>query len=454
MADTIAAIATGGIISAIGIIRLSGDKAIEIADSAFRAFTGKKMCDTPDRKLAYGELYDENGDVLDICLCTVSRGPNSYTGEDTAEFQCHGSPVVLTAGLKALFARGARQALAGEFSKRGFLNGRMDLAEAEAVIDIIDAETVQMAKNAAGQLSGAISRKVDVVYSDLLDIMAHFHAVLDYPDEDIEDFELQNYVATLDKNADLLNRLLKTFERGKIMREGVKCAIIGKPNAGKSSLLNTLLGYDRAIVTDIAGTTRDTIEEKIKLDGVVLRLTDTAGIRETDDVVESLGVQRSVEAAENAELVIAVFDGTGKFTDEDAQVLKTAKDAKKSVLCVNKSDDAAFIMPKELEGESVIVISAKCGDGIEELEKTVTAMFADGGKIPAGEVITNERHADAISRSLASIKAAKDAIASGITPDAVLTEVENALSAIGEITGKTMRDDITSRIFSRFCVGK
>ena len=412
------------------------------------------MSEMPDRKLAYGELYDENGEVLDICLCTVSRGPGSYTGEHTAEFQCHGSPVVLTAGLQSLFAAGARQALAGEFTKRAFLNGRMDLSQAEAVIDIIDAETVGAAKNAAGQLAGAIGRKADAIYSELVEIMAHFHAVLDYPDEDIEDFALENYMTTLDNSENILRGLLATYERGRIMKEGVKCAIIGRPNAGKSSLLNTLVGYDRAIVTNIAGTTRDTMEEKIKIGGVVLRLVDTAGIRETDDVVERIGVERSVAAAREAELVIAVFDGADEFSDEDREVLERAKEAEKSIIVVNKADVENAVVPAEVADMDCCIVSALTGQGISDLEKRITSMFASGVKIPAGEVLTNARHADAIKRALDSVVTAKNAMEMSVTPDAVLTEIEDALSAIGEITGRTMRDDVTDRIFSRFCVGK
>ncbi len=454
MSDTIAAIATGGVISAIGIIRLSGDRAVEIADSVFRPYAGPRVLNAADRKLLYGELYDEDGQVLDICLCTVSRGPGSYTGEDTAEFQCHGSPVVLAQGLKALFAKGARQALAGEFTKRAFLNGRMDLSQAEAVIDIIDAETASAAKNACGQLAGAIGRKTDVIYSDLTDIMAHFHAVLDYPDEEIEEFAMENYVNVLNSAENTLGALLATFERGRVMKEGVKCAIIGRPNAGKSSLLNTLVGYDRAIVTDIAGTTRDTIEEKIKVGDALLRLVDTAGIRDTSDEVEKLGVGRSLEAAQSAQLVIAVFDGAGEFGEEDRRVLDAALSAEKYIIVVNKSDLSGTLVPEELKGESVCVVSAKTGDGIAALEEKICGMFSGGGKIPAGEVITNARHAEAIERALTSIKEAESAMKTGMTPDAVLTEIEGAMEALGELTGRSVREDITDRIFSRFCVGK
>lgn len=454
MADTIAAIATGGAISAIGIIRLSGDRALEVADRVFRAFTGRRMADTPDRRLVYGELRDPGGDVLDICLCTVSRGPGSYTGEDTAEFQCHGSPVVLTAALEAMFAAGARQALAGEFSKRAFLNGRMDLAQAEAVIDLIEAETVAAAKNAAGQLGGAMSRRAAEVYDGLADICAHFHAVIDYPDEDIEPFELADYAGRLEGYEEGLRRLLDTYDRGRVLKDGVRCAIIGKPNAGKSSLLNRLAGYDRAIVTDVAGTTRDTIEEKIRLGDVVLRLVDTAGIRETEDVVEKLGVGRSLEAAEQADLVLAVFDGASPFTSEDRQVLEQAKRSERFLLLVNKTDDADWRMPAELAEEPVTVISAQSGEGIGELTERIGERFAAGGRVPAGEMLTNARHAEAVTRAAKALQTARQALASGVTPDAVLTLAEEAMSALGELTGVSVREDVTNRIFSRFCVGK
>ena len=288
MSDTIAAIATGGVVAAIGILRVSGDDTLTIIDKVFRPASGRPMSSYPNRQLVYGAMLDSDGSELDLCLCTISRAPGSYTGETTAELQCHGSPTVLRQGLEALFAAGARQAKAGEFSKRAFLNGRMDLTQSEAVIDIIHAETAEAAKNAVGQLSGAILHKTDAIYASLVEICSHYHAVLDYPDEDIEDFRLRDYASTLDEAIDQLTRLQNSFDRGRIMTEGVKAAIIGKPNAGKSSLLNALLGYERAIVTDIAGTTRDTIEERVRLGGVLIRLTDTAGLRSTDDTVEKL----------------------------------------------------------------------------------------------------------------------------------------------------------------------
>ena len=292
MSDTIAAVATGNVLSAIGILRLSGDGTLAVIDRVFRPANGRPMSEAPDRKLVYGTFCDTDGQTLDLCLCTVSRGPHSYTGEDTAELQCHGSPAVLRAGLQALFAAGARQALAGEFTKRAFLNGRMDLTQAEAVIDLIHAETALDANNAAGQLGGAVLRRAQSVYDALQDIASHYHAVIDYPDEDIPDFQLSAYEATLTGCIDQLQRLLDTFSRANVLHGGVPAVILGRPNAGKSSLLNALLGYERAIVTDVPGTTRDTIDARVTLGGVLLRLTDTAGLRGTSDPVEAIGVHR------------------------------------------------------------------------------------------------------------------------------------------------------------------
>lgn len=452
MADTIAAIATGTQVSAIGIIRLSGDETFRVIDRLFFPYSGKKMSESADRRLIFGELRDRGGELLDVCLCTISRAPHSYTGENTAELQCHGSPTVLRAALDELLALGARQAAPGEFTKRAFLNGRMELCAAEAVADIIDAETVECAKNAAGQLSGAISRKVDGIYSALTDISSHYHAVLDYPDEDIEDFQLESYEGSLTSALTELERLLQSHERGKLMTGGIPAAIVGRPNAGKSSLLNALLGYDRAIVTAIPGTTRDTIEEKLRIGRLTLRLIDTAGIRDTDDEVERLGVERSRAAMSKAELVIAVVDGSGEITDEDREVIAQAEAAPKGIVVLSKRDIA------EQDAEittalPVVSLSSVTGDGMDELERVIAEQFPLP-EVPAGEILTNVRQADAVKRAIEYMRSALDAMRAGMTPDIVLTETEGAMSALGELSGRTVREDVTNRIFQRFCVGK
>lgn len=452
MADTIAAIATGTQVSAIGIIRLSGDETFRVIDRLFFPYSGKKMSESADRRLIFGELRDRGGELLDVCLCTISRAPHSYTGENTAELQCHGSPTVLRAALDELFALGARQAAPGEFTKRAFLNGRMELCAAEAVADIIDAETVECAKNAAGQLSGAISRKVDGIYSALTDISSHYHAVLDYPDEDIEDFQLESYEGSLTSALTELERLLQSHERGKLMTGGIPAAIAGRPNAGKSSLLNALLGYDRAIVTAIPGTTRDTIEEKLRIGRLTLRLIDTAGIRDTDDEVERLGVERSRAAMSKAELVIAVVDGSGEISDEDREVIAQAEAAPKGIVVLSKRDIA------EPDAEittalPVVSLSSVTGDGMDELERVIAERFPLP-EVPAGEILTNVRQADAVKRAIEYMRSALDAMRAGMTPDIVLTETEGAMSALGELSGRTVREDVTNRIFQRFCVGK
>ena len=456
MSDTIAAIATGPARAAIGILRLSGPEAVSAASAVFRPQSGRPLAECRAHTLIYGTLLGADGAPIDQALATVSRAPRSYTGEDTAEIQCHGSPTVLAMGLEALFAAGARQAGPGEFTRRAFLNGRLDLTQAEAVIDLIDAETPAAARCAAGQLSGALGRRVAEIYDGLVDVMAHFHAVLDYPDEDIDPFGAETLGAALDGAEGGLAALLESYGRGKFLTRGVPCAIVGRPNAGKSSLLNALVGFDRAIVTDIPGTTRDTIEERCALGGVLLRLIDTAGLREAGDAIERMGVERSRAALEGAELALLVVDGSAPLTAEDRAAMDEAERAPQVVCVVSKADLPQAVDVEALRARfpALCVVSAATGAGLEGLAAAVAARFPRGGAEERGELLTNARQAEAAGRALECVRAAGEALRAGVTADAVTADVEGALEALGELTGRTVRQDVTDRIFSRFCVGK
>ena len=453
MSDTIAAVSTGTAVSAIGIIRLTGDDCARIGGKVFTLKSGLPLWEAPNRKLVLGSLHDKAGRIIDSCCEIYTRGPHSYTGEDTVEFHCHGSPAVLAAGLEALYVSGARPARRGEFTKRAFLNGQLDLTQAEAVIDLIEADTADAAANAAGQVDGALQRKLKPIYEDLTNLCSHFHAVLDYPDEDIEDFGLSNYYNMLKSDGKALYALLQTYGQGRILRQGMAAAIVGKPNVGKSSLLNALAGYDRVIVTEIAGTTRDTVEETVMVGSTRLRLIDTAGIRETDDKIEAMGVERSKQAVENADLVIFVCDGSQPLDSEDWEAINLCTEHQNAIALINKSDIGRAVVPSDLPFMTVIHICAKTGEGLDLLADTVDTMFA--GNLPCdGSILTNARQFDAVRRAYEAMLRALQALKLGMTPDAALTDVEDAMQAIGEVTGATVREDITARIFERFCVGK
>lgn len=453
MSDVIAAVSTGHSVSAIGILRLSGDGCAEVAGKVFSCKSGKPLNEAPNRKLVLGTLHDKENRIIDQCMAVYTHGPHSYTGEDTVEFHCHGSPAVLAAGLEALYLAGARPAKKGEFTKRAFLNGQMDLTSAEAVIDLIEAESADAAANAAGQVAGVLQKKLDPIYIELTDLCSHFHAVLDYPDEDIDEFRMEEYSGQLKRNAKELYDLLSTYNQGQILKHGVKAAILGKPNVGKSSLLNALAGYQRVIVTEIAGTTRDTVEETVRLGSTTLRLIDTAGIHDTEDRIEAMGVERSVEAAKDADLVIFVCDGGAPLDEDDQQVIDVCLEAEHAIALINKSDLGNVVEPSDLPFMQVIPISAKTREGLDLLADAVDAMFA--GELPCdGSILSNPRQYDAIRRAYEAILSSMQALMMGYTPDAVLTDVETAMEAIGEVTGATIREDITARIFERFCVGK
>ena len=452
MSDVIAAVSTGRQVCAIGIIRLSGDGCIAVSERVFTPLN-KPLHEAANRKLVMGTLHDARGRVIDQCMAVCSRQPHSYTGEDTVEFHCHGSPAVLAAGLEALYHAGARPAGRGEFTKRAFLNGKMDLTQAEAVIDLIEADTADAAANAAGQVGGVLQKKLAPIYEELVNLCSHFHAVLDYPDEDIEDFGLQNYTATLRAAAKELYALLQTYGQGRILRQGVAAAIVGRPNVGKSSLLNRLAGFDRAIVTDIPGTTRDTVEESVMVGSTRLRLIDTAGIRQTADTVEAMGVERSKKALEEADLAIFLCDGSQPLTQEDRDIIALCMDAPNAIALINKSDLGKTVQPGELPFMTILPVSIKEGTGLELLPDVLEEMF--GGGMPCdGSILTNARQYDACRRAYEAMLESLKGLKLGQTPDAVLTDVEAAMEAMGEVTGATVREDITARIFERFCVGK
>ena len=464
--DTIAAIAAGGP-SAIGVLRVSGPDCFAACGRVFRA--ARPFGELEARRMVLGEILDREGRCLDRGLAVRFPGPHSYTGEDSAELHCHGSPVVLREALAALISAGARQAGPGEFTKRAFLNGRMDLTQAEAVIDLIDAETAAAARNAAAQLDGGLRRVLEPIQEALLDVTSRFYAVVDYPDEDIEDAGPEEIRGALIKAEDGLTRLLASCKRGQVLKRGVRTAIVGLPNAGKSSLLNALAGYDRAIVTDVPGTTRDTVEESVLCGGVLLRLIDTAGLRETEDQVERLGVERSRRAMEEAELILLVRDGAVEVCPEnkahweaEAALLNQVAQTGKPWLCVESKCDLtgphAFslgLIQKDANNPAAcLCVSSVTGQGLDKLEEAVAALFPAGEAGEAGSLLTDRRQEDAARRARDAVRRGRGALEGGLTPDAVLADAEEALDALGELTGRTAREEIVERIFSRFCVGK
>lgn len=466
--DTIAAIAAGGgSPSAIGIIRVSGPDCFGACGRVFRS--ARPFGELEPRRMVLGELLDADGRVVDHALAVRFPGPHSYTGEDSAEFHCHGSPVVLREVLAALFAAGARQAGPGEFTKRAFLNGRMDLTQAEAVIDLIDAETAAAARNAAAQLEGGLRRALEPVQEALLEVTSRFYAVVDYPDEDIRDVRPEEVREAMLTAENALTRLLASCKRGRVLKEGVRTAIVGLPNAGKSSLLNALAGYERAIVTGVPGTTRDTVEESVLCGGVLLRLIDTAGLRETEDQVERLGVERSRRAMEEAELILLVRDGAVEACPEnrahleaDALLLNQVARTGKPWLCIESKCDLTgphafslgFLQKDANNPAACLCVSSVTGEGLDKLEEAVAALFPAGDPGEAGSLLTDQRQEDAARRARDAVRRGRAALEDGLTPDAVLTDAEEALDAVGELTGRTAREEIVERIFSRFCVGK
>ncbi len=455
--DTIAAIATAMGNSGIGIVRISGDAAIEIADKIFRTKNGKlKIRDAATHTIHYGYVYDQ-GEWIDEVLLMLMKGPKSFTAEDTVEIDCHGGMLVTRRVLEAALKAGARLAEPGEFTKRAFLNGRIDLTQAEAVMDVIHAKNEYALKSSVGQLRGSVSKKIKELRGKLIYEIAFIESALDDP----EHISLDGYgEKLLERMKDMegeLKRLVQSSSNGRVISEGIKTVILGKPNAGKSSLMNVLVGEDRAIVTDIAGTTRDILEEHIYLQGISLNVIDTAGIRITDDVVEKIGVERAMEAAKEADLIIYVVDASRGLDENDFRIMEFIKD-KKAVVLLNKSDLEPIVSAEEIKEKSnhaVIPISAKEETGIDCLEEEIKALFYEG-KIDFNDqvLITNVRHAQALKEALDSVQMVEKSIEDGMPEDFFSIDLMNAYEKLGLIIGEAVEDDLVNEIFSKFCMGK
>ena len=454
MSDTIAAVATPLSAGGIGVIRISGESAIEIADKVVRTTSGKSLALLKGYTAAHGKVYLEN-EAIDECVALVFRAPKSYTGENTVEISCHGGVLVTKQVLRAVLQSGARPAEAGEFTKRAFLNGKLDLSEAEAVMSLISAQGQQGMKAAFSTLDGALSRKIDSLCSILLSASANMAAWVDYPDDEIpelSDDSLKNSIVTV-KNG--LTSLLSKFDAGKAITDGVETAIIGKPNVGKSALMNMLSGFSRSIVTDIAGTTRDSVEETVRVGNVVLRLADTAGIRESDDLVESIGVDMAKTRIERATLILAVFDGSESLDQSDKEILDLCKD-RDVIGIVNKSDlpSKADIDYLKATLSKVVFISAKEGEGEEELTKAIEEALGTDKIDTSQAMITTERQRVCTEKALSCLEEALDALNIGMTMDAINVCIESAVEALLELTGKKAREAVVDEVFSQFCVGK
>lgn len=449
---TIAAISTPPAVGGIAVIRISGDRAIDIAASLFVPFGKKTLREMPGHTCAYGKIV-ANGTPLDDVLLTVFRAPKSYTGEDTVEISCHGGLYVTRKILREIISLGADPAGAGEFTKRAFLNGKLSLTQAEAVADIISAEGETALSSANLMREGALYRDIRAVTDSLLDILSALAAWTDYPDEDIPETDPSAISETLHTARERLERILKNYDSGRIFREGIDCVIVGRPNVGKSTLMNALLGYERSIVTSTAGTTRDIVEEQLRLGDVVLRISDTAGIRDADNEVERLGVQLAERALERAQLVFAVFDGSEELTESDREILNKIEN-RRHIVIINKGDLPQKIDKKYIQSENILEVSAKSSNGLDALKDAVYKMFMLDGYTGHPEVFANERQKLCCDRAVAHIAEAEAALMSGETLDAVTVCIDSAADALLELSGEKATEAVVDRVFERFCVGK
>ena len=452
--STIAAVSTPNAVGGIAVIRISGEKAINTAEAIFRPYGGKTVADMAGYTCAYGVVHDGD-EIIDDCILTVFRAPHSYTGEDTCEISCHGGLYVSKRILRAALKYGAVNAEAGEFTKRAFLNGKLDLTQAEAVMDIISARGEAELRMAEQLREGATYKKVRKCSDRLLKILSGIAAWTDYPDEDIPEIEPSVIETELSGIRDELFSLIRSYDSGRILREGVATAIVGRPNVGKSTLFNCLSGCERSIVTDIAGTTRDVVEETVRLGDIVLRLSDTAGIHRTDDRIEGIGIDIAQKTAENAELVIAVFDGNCPLTADDFDLIKSIKN-KKCIAVINKSDQQQVIESDALKEFfiQIVYISAKNGDGIEQLESAVKQIFEISPESFSVVSAANERQKLCIERAISSVDEGIEIIRSSEMYDALNVVLDDAEQSLLELTGEKITDAVVDEVFSRFCVGK
>ncbi|OGO76794.1 MAG: tRNA uridine-5-carboxymethylaminomethyl(34) synthesis GTPase MnmE [Clostridiales bacterium GWB2_37_7] len=456
--DTIAAIATAPGEAGIGIVRLSGNKAIDILDKLFRGKKRMSAFDIVSRMATYGHIVDEDLNVVDEVLVIIMRKPNSYTTEDVVEIHCHGGIIPVRRIMELVLKNGAVMAEPGEFTKRAFLNGRIDLTQAEAVIDVITSKTETGLNAALYQLEGDLSQELHRIMDEILSILAHIEASIDFPEHDIEEITLDNILVTAVGVSKSIKKLSDSFEEGKIIRDGLSTAIVGRPNVGKSSLLNILVRENRAIVTDVPGTTRDIIEEYLNIGGVLVKLIDTAGIRETEDIVERIGVERTKSAIEEAEVVIFTVDASVRLTREDHDILQLIK-TKNVIVAANKIDkgineDIKILI--DIFGEDrVIEMSVKQKIGIIKLEDTIKDLVYHGqAAVNKNKMVTNIRHKDLLDKALDSVNRAIEAMRSGVPIDLISVDIKDAWGRIGQITGDVAEEDIINEIFSKFCIGK
>lgn len=453
MEDTIAAIATAQMPAGIGVLRISGEGAIKTAQKIFSSVSGKKLDKMNGYTAAYGKAHDGDEEI-DECVALVFHAPRSYTGEDVVEISCHGGAYIMRRVLNAAIKAGARSAAAGEFTKRAFLNGKLDLTSAEAVMDLVGAQGEAAAKSALSQHEGALYRNIVEIKKQLVEISADITAWIDFPDEGVPSLEPETLRANLENVYSTLKKLDDNYERGKIMREGIDTVIIGRPNAGKSTLMNAIAGFEKSIVTEVPGTTRDIIEENVNFAGVVLRLFDTAGLRETEDIVESIGVSRAKKRIETSQLVFAVFDASRPLDEEDRKIIDLIE-KKKAIAIINKCDLPIKINKEYINAKisNIVYISATKGEGIDKLEDIVRKL-TEAGIDPNAALVANERQHECVMRAIDGIKTSLDAVNLGLTLDAVSVGIEQAINSLCELTGERASEEIIDRVFSKFCIGK